>query len=132
MAKIVSFICCNNINEQNGAPVIIAPMQFIAVPFFPTNFTFFVSLGLKGIDISSSVVSVIIKSPENQEISRINSPIPDLMGIEGLNINMPIGIQINLEFRNIVIPSAGNYTFEILYNEENIGSFEMEAIKSVA
>lgn len=110
--KLVSFVYCQDaIIDNAGNPTIVAPLQMLAPVNLPTNFSFAISFGLLGKveEYEGKEVITTIKNPDKVDISKNLFVMPSIPDELKGSVN-PIGIQINVEFKNVVLDKEGVYT----------------------
>ena len=131
MAKIVSFTYCDNVaNDMNGNPVITRPLQMILPMVIPSNFTFSISFGVYGINkIEKNRINIDFLDPDDVVISNNELILPDIPR-EISETPDPVGIQINVEFKNTYIKEEGEYKTRIILNDSKLGEFPINVHKA--
>ncbi len=131
MAKIVSFTYCDNVeNDMNGNPIITRPLQMILPMAIPSNFTFSISFGVYDIDkIEKNRINIDFLDPDDVVISNNELILPD-MPREISETLAPVGIQINVEFKNTYIKEEGEYKTRIILNGCKLGEFPINVHKT--
>ena len=131
MAKIVSFTYCDNVaNDMNGNPIITRPLQMITPMAIPSNFTFSISFGVYDIDkIEKNCINIDFLDPNDVVISNNELILPD-MPREINETPDPVGIQINVEFKNTYIKEEGEYKTRRILNGSKLGEFPINVHKT--
>lgn len=125
--KIVSFVYCNDVNNENGNTILISPMQMLTPIGIPSNYSFTVSFGLLDRYEKFNNNEVIIKFVDDtdKEISKNVFTFPPLP--EELKKSPdPIGIQINIGFRNVILEKAGIFSTVIECNNSELGRYPID------
>lgn len=126
--NIVSFVYCEDTVDQNGKTVIINPMQMFTPVGIPSNYSFVISFGIFDYEKDrENSINIIFKSPEGKKLveSKIDVPmLPD----EARNATLPIGLQFNLGFRNVVLERPGEYTTIIEINGKELGIYPINVV----
>ena len=126
---IMSFVYCEDaVNDQSGKNVIIGPLQMFAPINLPSNYSFVVSFGLYDFDKDGgNKVKVVFKSPNNEDLAESVMDLPPLPE-EARNSKTPIGVQINISFRNVVLKEPGQYKTEVSINDNLLGSYPINVV----
>lgn len=127
--KIVSFTYCEDVqNDQNGKPMIICPMQFMAPISLPTNYSFCASFGVFNIPKNGFSIKFQFLDPDGNVVqgAENNMLVPPIPDEQIKNKKIPLGIQVNMGFRNIVLRERGEYKSRIILNGEIVGTYPIE------
>jgi len=124
MPRLVSFMLCDSINNVSTAPneittMLISPEIALRPQFIPGNFSFAVSIGIADIDLKKenrvrfSVLDpsgkVVFCSPDN--------PFSLSSDDDNLLPKMHQGFIVNLDIRNLSVPTEGEYQFLLYVND---------------
>ena len=129
--KIVSFTYCNDvINDNIGNPLIAGPLQMLMPINIPANYSFSVSFGVYDLGKTGDNKFRVefIDSDENI-IADNDLTIPDFPDKVKVS-NNPLGIQINIGFRNIILNKEGTYKTLIYHNGNKVGEYAIEVVKN--
>lgn len=137
MAKIVSFVVCESINNMPSTnvgvvPNLINPQVVLRPQYIPGNFSFGIAVGVVGIDlkvpnkirftISNTDGIVIQNSGENDlPVVREEDTIP----------NEFQGFMMCMDIRNLVLHNEGEYSFTLYLNGESVGMKSIPIFKQV-
>lgn len=128
MSFITSFVYCGEtkVNGFTGQTEIIDPMQVIKTKYIPTYFTF---------SIACAIYGVVLKN-DNTFRMRFKNSEGDILvdtgktAIEKQKIEVDI-MQINVEFRNVVLDREDIYYTEVELNDEVLGDYKIAVVKDV-
>ena len=125
--KVVSFTYCEDVqNDPQGRAVIIAPMQMIIPQFLPTAYSFNVSFGISDVPKEGFSITTEFWNPLGIKVSDNKFQVPSLP-VEKIDLpNAPLGLQVNVGFRNVVLDTKGEYKTKILINNEEYGVYPIE------
>lgn len=135
MAKIVSFVVCDSINNiptlQAGTVAsLVAPQIALRPQFVPGNFSFGIAVGIADINLQeenkmrftiSDPAGNVVQDSSESELPKI--PVHDTLPKEYQ------GFMINMDIRNLVIQSEGAYKFSFYINGSCIGEREVPIYK---
>lgn len=127
--EIVSFIYCEDVqNDPQGKTMIIGPMQFMPVINLPTNYSFCASFGIYNIPKHGFSIKFEFVDPDGNVVQgglnqMVVPPIPD---DKIVNPKLPLGIQVNMGFRNIILYKDGKYESKIYLNDALVNSYPIE------
>lgn len=125
--KIVSFVYCEDVqNDQNGKGVIIAPMQLMTPKFLPTDYSFNISFGIFDVLKEGFKLETKFLDPNGQEVANNIMQVPHLPIDKIEKPNLPVGLQVNIGFRNIPLLISGEYKTVIYLNEIKSGEYPIE------
>ena len=137
MKHIISFIYCdkitNEFNPTNGAMIrnISSQLNGLRPINIPGNFTFSIACSISHIDADqNNHIAFHFLTPEGTELlPRIETDIPQgsLVAPAGeiANLNMDV------EYRNLVLMSEGLYKTQVEFNGEILGEYPIEVKKAV-
>ena len=112
--KVTSLLCCENIAQDPLTQKlnILNPIQVIKLPNLPSNYSFSIYLGILDIDKEGKDTIRIAFFDKDDEllndISSINLPVP-----KEADLTKPLGININLDFRNLLFSKEGLYYIKV-------------------
>lgn len=122
--EIVSFTYCEDVqNNECGKSVIIAPIQMLTPVSLPTNYSFTVSFGIYDIPKDGFEIRLDFFDSEENAISENKMMFPPIDEKEVLDIDSPLGVQINMGFRNLIFRNEGKYISKIYLNGELYGEY---------
>jgi len=135
--KVSSVIYAEEVLQENAGTTvrnhIINPLSVILVPFTPATFTFVITINL--IDLTDNPKEIHVKFKKKGDEKSV---------VEMGPINVPVGISIphiptefaglnfNLNLRNVVLPSEGEYETEIYFDNVLTGSYPINVVKSIS
>ena len=128
--KIVSFTYCESVskNEVGGQLVICGPLLTLTPVNLPSTYSFVVSFGVYDINKGDdNRIKIEFKDCHDKIISMNETNQFDLPK-EMKNSMQPVGIQVNVEFRNVVLKEEGTYTTTITINGKCIGTYPIDVI----
>lgn len=128
MAFITSFIYCRDPEELQipSQAEVIKPMQVIRTKYIPTYFTFSIACVIYGTDFAKeNRLNLCFRNPEGEVVLDTGEA-----SINKREDNTDL-LQINVEFRNVVLKEAGIYRTEVKINNELLGSYPIPVIKDV-
>ncbi|MGG2943074.1 hypothetical protein ABEO51_08115 [Bacillus safensis] len=130
MPTITSFIYCEKTEtDQNGKLILVQPLLVLTPAFLPGMYSFSIAVGIKGIP-DQMKLRILFISPNSQD-----QPLIDTTGINVTKKNVvedhiidllpeeEIGINFNMDLRNVVLKTEGYYKTVVMINEEVIGEF---------
>lgn len=127
MAKLVSFVICDSINNIPATPVgmvpsLVAPQIAIRPQFIPGNFSFGIAIGISGIDLQTvNKMRFTITDPKGTIIQDSgDSELPVVPAKDSMPDEYQ-GFMMCMDIRNLVIASEGEFLFSFYVNEELIG-----------
>lgn len=129
MMKISSFVYCDEVLQQDGKTTIVNPLQMFTPVALPSNYSFVISFGIFDYnkDIANSVDVTILDS-DGDVIAEGKLDIP-IMPEQMKSTKKPIGIQVNMGFKNIILNKAGEYMSIIRINDQEYGRFPINVIQ---
>lgn len=129
---ITSLLCCENIAQDSTTQKlhIINPLQVIELPSIPSNFSISVYLGVLNMDKEGKDAIRIVFYDDDENMindeATINLPVPN-----GIDLSKPLGVNINLDFRNLLFSKKGVYcikVFDLNNGDKEIGKTYFEVI----
>lgn len=133
MAFVSSFVYCDRIQEMMtpDGPVsqVVSPIQGLRPINLPGNYSF---------AIACSICDFDGRKKNKVKIKCLDPIGTDVLGCETIDIE-PIGeaaqgigttLNINLDFRNVVLRMAGVYTSVVYFNDEKIGEYKIGVSKA--
>lgn len=138
MAKISSFIFCDNVQQQlvqgNNAVSnvifnLINPLQVLSPYTIPGSFSFSFSVGLSDFDTTTSnTLCIQFRDPFDKIVTELADislpPMPNDI------VTLPLefrSIRFNADLRNVLIENTGFYSMLVLFNKQAIGEFSIPA-----
>lgn len=132
MPKLTTFIYSDNsrldFNNGKQAVTISNPMLIFKPAFIPSTFSFAVTMGILGVDESvTHNMRYIFKKINSEDIlidtgeMQISTKSSDPTDVE-----LPFdyrGFLFNMDFRNVVIKSEGEYVSYVYFDSECLGEF---------
>ena len=123
MLRVSYFVMCKSLKNEPGEkePCLVGLMHVLSPKHIPSEYSFFVALGIMGADVTKvNTFKLIIKSPTDEQLAQTEvttTPMtPD-------KITLPpdlAGYQAIIGFSNIEIPTEGLYKADIFINDELI------------
>ena len=111
--KISSFICCNDVKvEQDGQSKLLGPLQIFDLVNIPSAYSFTISIGLLDVK-ENDQFGVLIKNENGDTVKKI-FPIVIPKFPDNIDETNPVGMQLNIEVKNLVFDSEGVHTFEVI------------------
>jgi len=134
MAKITTFAfgtTVANISEKQGpTPHLVAPQVVLRPAFIPSNFSFGVTFGIRGVDITNHIMlRFFISSPSG---TIVHDSGDTELPVVGKKDTLPAeyqGLVVNLDLRNIVIKEEGIYSLVVYINGEELTHQEIPIFK---
>lgn len=125
--KIVSFAYCEDIqNNPQGQTIVIGPLQMLITKYIPTDYSFNISFGIYNVPKEGLLINTGFYSPNGEEISNNVLRVPQFSDEKISYPNLPLGIQVNIGFRNIPFESQGEYKTIIKINGKECGTYPIE------
>ncbi len=129
---ITSLLCCENITQDSTTQKlhIINPLQVIELPSIPSNYSISVYLGVLDVDKEGKDAIRIVFYDDDENMindeATINLPVPN-----GIDLSKPLGMNINVDFRNLLFNKKGIYCIKVLDlndGDKEIGKTYFEVI----
>lgn len=125
--KIVSFTYCEDVqNDSQGRAIIVAPMQLMITKYLPTSYSFNVSFGIFNVPKEGVSVETEFIDSNGKMISSNFLQIPSLPVDKIAFSDLPFGLQVNVNFRNIDLEISGEYKTIIKLNGNKCGEYPIE------
>jgi len=128
--QISTFMYALEANQVNNGMVIRNPLNFIALQFIPSNFTFAIIFGLVGLSVDRShKIELFFKSPDGKVIHRWG---PVSVKIGGVPEDVPpetVGFVSHFQLQNTPLETEGVYTTEIHVNGEKLNDFPIRVFQ---
>lgn len=138
MAKISSFIFCDNVQQQfvQGNGVVgnvifnlINPLQVLSPYTIPGSFSFSFSIGLSDFDTTiQNTLCIKFRDPFEKIVTELSDvPLPPMPKDV---VTLPLeyrSIRFNADIRNALIEHSGLYSMLVIFNNEAIGEFSIPA-----
>lgn len=129
MIKIVSFVYCNGIEPAPEGPAIRGVLQFLAPKMFPTEYTFSVSMGLFDVAGEETLnIRYVFKNSQNKilhDTGEVQLPVR-----EDFKEKKHLGVQLNLDLKNVVLEEEGEYSSEVYINGKLGGTYPISVVLS--
>lgn len=129
--EIVSFVYCEDVqNDPQGKAMIIGPMQFMPVVNFPTNYSFCASFGIYNMPKCGFSIRFEFIDPDGEAVQggMNQMMVPAIPDDKIKNPKLPLSIQVNMGFRNIILSKEGRYEARIYLNERKVNSYPIEVL----
>ena len=125
--KIVSFTYCEDIqNDPQGKTRIIGPLQMLITKYIPTDYSFNISFGIFNVPKEGFLINTEFYNPKGEEISNNVLEVPRFLDEKINYLDLPLGIQVNIGFRNIPFEIQGEYKTIIKINGKECGTYPIE------
>lgn len=131
MPTLTMFTVCNSIGDLNpqpgvSIPTLNGPQAVLRPLFIPSSFSFGISAGVIGIDLTKpNSIRFVITNPDKKIIQDSGeSGFPALPEGDSLPIEYQ-GFMLTLDIRNLVIEKEGVYVFELYVNGVSAGAREI-------
>jgi len=126
MAEIATFMICDGVQipapAMASAPSLIAPNIALRPDFIPSNYSFGLSVGVRGVNTSmSNHFRLIIRDPQGGEVHAFQHECPPEPTKDALPEEYR-GFIFSLDLRNVPLTVEGCYTVTILVNHEEAGT----------
>lgn len=130
MARLTQFILCEkieNIVAANGQQIssLVNPLAFLRPQLLPSAFSFGVSIGVQGVEVSRPCEISISLLDSNG--AALGNTLEATLPPPAQEIGIPdeeLGFVINLDMHNALLRTPGKYSFEVRVNGVAIGSRE--------
>ncbi|BBH19845.1 hypothetical protein Back11_11900 [Paenibacillus baekrokdamisoli] len=131
MPRMFNFIYSESVQTEitptGQKPIIIGPMMNFKPAFIPGNFSFAVTFSISGVTFNQDhKIQYLFFAPgENQPLIDSGEILVNVQ-ISSDQERLPEyarGIQINMDFRNIIFRKEGDYESEIMFNGDSLGRF---------
>lgn len=132
MASLTNFIYCINAervpgNEGKGENInAIGVLSALTPEFVPGTFSFSIIFSVLDIDISANNTIQIIFSKKGEEKNLVNSgviTIPPLPNEDEIGLpNEYKGLNMSMDFRNVIFETEGLYNTEVIFNGQSLGN----------
>lgn len=127
MLKITSFVYCSAIEQAPNGPALRGILQFLAPKMLPTEYSFSVSFGVFDLgNMENLKVRYIFKDPDGEIINDTNHV--DIPLSKDMQQHNHIGMQLNLDLKNVVLSKQGEYCSEVYINEKLAGKYPIDVI----
>lgn len=134
MAFVSSFVYCDRIQETvtpNG-PVsqIVNPLQALRPVSFPSNYSFAIACGICDFDgKKTNTINIKCLDPMGNDILKCGEIKIDPIAKVANGTN-PTTLNINLDFRNVILRMSGIYTSVVTFNGQSIGEYKIQVLKA--
>lgn len=135
MAKIISFVLCENVQptifrNSNGKneirPNIISPFNSIQPIAVPGNYSFCVFLIIDGVDkTAQNTIQIKITAPNEETVFSTGTFEVQPESVIDSNITF------SLDLRNFIFLQEGNYIISVSFNNTEIYTYRFEVKKEV-
>lgn len=127
-------VICDNVRQEMGPNGInnniINILQYIEPINIPSNYTFVASCLFSDLDKDiEHNFSIKLIDPNQKLIVNFDNIKFVVPKSEQENLQAPLNLQINAEFRNVIISSVGNYAVQAYDNNEFISAETVEVKK---
>ncbi|MDF1495229.1 hypothetical protein [Caproiciproducens sp. CPB-2] len=135
MAKLSFFIYSEAIQSvppmQPPKPVITGPLMVLTPIRIPGNYSFAISFGILGFNITqSNKLQIVFSDPNGVSIQ--DTGVVELPADQGQG-NLPPeyqGLVLNMDYRNVLFRNEGDYKTTVFLNGEDIGGSVIPVIAS--
>lgn len=137
MAKLVSFVVCESINNMptpnmGVVPHIVAPQLALRPQFIPGNFSFGILVGIADMNLrTTNKMKFTITSPDGTVIQDSGENELPIIPKEDVLPQKYQGFMMCMDIRNLVIACEGEYSFSFYLNGECIGTQNIPVYKRV-
>lgn len=127
MLKITSFVYCSAIEQTPAGPALKGILQYLAPKMFPTEYSFSISFGVYDLGKMENLkVRYVFKDPNGEIVNDTKQF--DIPISEDMQKHNHIGIQLNLDLKNVVLREQGEYFSEVYINENIAGKYPIDVI----
>lgn len=126
MAKLTNFIYCINAErvpakDGNGDSInAIGVMSALTPEFVPGTFSFSIIFSVLDVDVTGNNTIQIIFSKDGEDNNLVNSgiiTIPPVPNVDEVGLpNEYKGLNMSMDFRNVIFESEGLYNTAVLFN----------------
>lgn len=125
MLKITSFVYCTAIEQAPNGPALRGVLQFLAPKMLPTEYSFSISFGVYDLGKMEKLkIRYVFKDPDGEIVNDTNDV--DIPLTEDMQQQNHVGMQLNLDLKNIVLSKQGEYYSEVYINEKLSGSYPID------
>jgi hypothetical protein len=131
MLKISSFMYCEQaqVDNETGQLEISRPLYGIVTESIPTRFSFSIVFAMVGLDPSEDhSLHLIFKSPDDENII-VTDRIPVGFNDREVVSEESHGINLSVDFRNVLLEKEGLYKTEIYINDDLVDYFPIPVMK---
>ena len=125
---ITNFMYCENVREESGKPVIINPLLMLVPYSVPSNYSFFVTVGIHDLPKKGVDIEFTFKDLNDMKLMESSFNIPP---VKDMPEKEKAAVQINVGFQNLLLKEVGIYKTVInvpgVLNQE----FPIEVIPNV-
>ena len=129
MARISTFMYCDNVQNQYNNMVVNSPMQIITMNYIPGMFSFSVIFGVLDINqYEDHRIRFVFKNEEEKVIidtGEVN--LPKNPNVENIPVEIQ-GFMASMDFRNTNFDSEGTYRSEIYIDGDSLGQFPIKVV----
>lgn len=126
MAKLTNFIYCINAervpaNDGSGDSInAMGVMSALTPEFIPGTFSFSIIFSVLDVDVSENNTIQIIFSKDGEDNNLVNSGIITIPPISNMDeVGLPNeykGLNMSMDFRNVIFETEGLYNTSVLFN----------------
>lgn len=125
MLKVTSFVYCGSIEQSPTGPTLRGILQFLVPKILPTEYSFSVSFGIYDLGKMESLkIRYVFKNPDGEivkDTDQIDIPIS-----EDMQKNSHLGMQFNLDLKNLMLEKVGEYYSEVYVNGKLTGTYPID------
>ncbi len=126
--EVTSFLYCNGYTQVDGMPALLGPLQFLNPAFIPGQYSFVVSFGLFHLPDSGEItLEYKFVSPTGKTVHNISSVALPIAKEE--KEKKCVGMQVNMDLKNIVLEMEGTYKSILYINGEKVGEYPIAVVK---
>lgn len=128
MAKLTNFIYCINAervpaNDGSGDSInAMGVMSALTPEFVPGTFSFSIIFSVLDVDVSENNTIQIVFSKDGENNSLVNSgiiTIPPIANVDEVGLpNEYKGLNMSMDFRNVIFETEGLYNTSVFFNEK--------------
>lgn len=125
---ITNFSYCEMMREEMGKNVIVNPFTMLVPYSVPTNFSFFITIGVHDIPQSGAKFQFEFISPSGEKILAQEFSIPQVVNLSDQD---KAGVQLNMGLQNVILKETGVYKTTLSHEGILLGEYPIEVIPSV-
>lgn len=125
MAKIALFMLCdtveNNQSKDNTITHLVSPQAVLRPLYIPSSFSFGLSVGVRGLDLSSPItLRFIVCDPDGNIVQDSGENTISIGAHDNILPMEHQGFVANIDVRNFNVPKEGVYKFTLFVNGEEL------------
>lgn len=122
----MNFVFCLSSNNSNETNNINGVLCAITPEYVPGLYSFGVNFAILNLEEGSHNLCLNFKDSDNTEVASIKNA--TLEYTKDPNTNLPnqyLGVNVAANFQNVNIRQAGTYFLDVIFDEENLGTFSI-------